>query len=123
MKPMLRINGHDYTEYLEELSPTRNDLDAEGSGRDLLSGKMFRTRIGIKQKWEVKLGRLFASVHRQLVQDIFPPTYSVTILDPQTNTEQTIEVYTSTVQFGVQRFNKTSGESYYDGMTFTMTEV
>ena len=34
-KPTLTINNHDYAAYIEELSPSRNDLDADGSGRDV----------------------------------------------------------------------------------------
>ena len=57
-KPMLVINGHDYAEHILELNPSRNDLDADGSGRDVQTGLMHRTRIATKQKWDVKLNRL-----------------------------------------------------------------
>ena len=121
-KPTLTINGHDYAEYVIELSPSRNDLDADGSGRDVQTGKMYRTRIAIKQKWEVKMARLSESVHRQLLADIKPAFYSATILDPNTGATATKTFYTSSVPFGAQRYDKDSGAPYYDGMTFSMTE-
>ena len=121
-KPVLIINGHDYAPYIEELSPSRNDLDADGSGRDVQTGEMFRTRIAIKQKWEVKMLRLSEALHRQLLDDINPVFYAVTVLDPTTGQQATKTVYTSTVPFGAQRYDKETGAPYYDGMTFSMTE-
>lgn len=121
-RPVLIINGHDYAPYIEELTPSRNDLDADGSGRDVQTGEMFRTRIAVKQKWEVKLLRLSEAIHRQLVGDISDAYYQATVLDPQTGLQATRTFYTSNVPFGAQRYNRESGETYYDGMTFNMTE-
>lgn len=47
MRPIFRIKNHDYTAFLaaDGLAPVRNDIDADGCGRDLLSGKMYRARI------------------------------------------------------------------------------
>ena len=98
-RPVLIINGHDYAPYIEELSPSRNDLDADGSGRDVQTGEMFRTRIAVKQKWEV-----------------------ATVLDPVTGGQTVKTFYTSSVPFGAQRYDKSSGATFYDGMTFSMTE-
>lgn len=122
MQPILRINNHDYTEYVEELSPSRNDLDAEGSGRDVQSGEMFRIRIASKQKWDVKMLRLPEAVHRQLCEDINPQFFPATILDPETNTPATKIFYVSTVPYGVQRYDRQRQETYYDGTSFSMTE-
>lgn len=121
-KPVLIINGHDYAPYIEELTPSRNDLDADGSGRDVQTGEMFRTRIAVKQKWDVKMLRLPQKIHKQLLADINPVFFSVTVLDPKTAQQATKTVYTSTVPFGAQRYDKDSGTPYYDGMTFSMTE-
>lgn len=121
-RPVLIINGHDYAPYIEELSPSRNDLDADGSGRDVQTGEMFRTRIAVKQKWEVKMLRLSQALHMQLLADIYPVDYNVTILDPTTGQQATKTMYTSTVPFGAQRYDKETGAPYYDGMTFSMTE-
>lgn len=121
-KPVLIINGHDYAPYIEELTPSRNDLDAEGSGRDVQTGLMYRTRIGTKQKWEVKMLRLTEAIHKQLIADINPVFYQATVIDPTTGQQATKTVYTSTVPFGAQRYDRDSGTPVYDGMTFSMTE-
>ena len=121
-RPILRINNHDYSQYVIELTPSRNDLDAEGSGRDVQTGLMYRTRIATKQKWDVKLSRLSETVHKQLIEDISPVYYAATVLDPTTGTQVSKTFYTSTVPFGAQRYNKESGAPVYDGLTFSMTE-
>lgn len=121
-KPVLTINGHDYAPYIEELTPSRNDLDAEGSGRDVQTGLMYRTRIGTKQKWDVKLLRLTEAIHKQLIADINPVFYQATVIDPTTGAAATKTFYTSTVPFGAQRYDKETGKPVYDGMTFSMTE-
>ena len=108
-KPVLIINGHDYAPFIEELSPSRNDLDADGSGRDVQTGEMFRTRIATKQKWEVKMLRLSEAIHRQLLADINPVFYAVTVLDPTTGQQATQTVYTSTVRHGAQWWDKETG--------------
>lgn len=121
-RPILRINGHDYTEYVEEMTPSSNDLDADGSGRDIQTGEMFRTKIADKQKWEVKMLRLPEDVHTQLASDLRQQYYSATVLDPETNSQQTKTFYTSARPFGVQRYNKRKNLTFYDGMQFNMTE-
>ncbi len=121
-RPVLIINGHDYARYVEELNPSRNDLDADGSGRDVQTGLMYRTRIAVKQKWEVKLLRLGEAVHRQLLEDISGQYYQATVLDPTTGREATRTFYTSSVPFGAQRYDRSTGAPVYDGMSFSMTE-
>ena len=121
-RPVLIINGHDYAQYVETLSPSRNDLDADGSGRDVETGIMYRTRIAVKQKWEVKLLRLSEAVHRQLVADISGQYYEATVLDPVTGARATKVFYTSSVPFGAQRYDRNTGAPVYDGMCFSMTE-
>ncbi len=121
-KPVLIINGHDYAAYVQELNLSRNDLDAEGSGRDVQTGLMHRTRIATKLKADVKLRDIPQSVHQQLLADISPVFYSATVLDPNTGAQVTKSFYTSTVPFGAQRYDKESGAPRYSGMTFSMTE-
>lgn len=121
-QPVLIINGHDYAEYIEELTPSRNDLDADGSGRDVQSGLMIRTRIATKQKWDVKMLRLPEAVHKQLLADISPVFFQATTIDPNTGAQATRTYYTSSVPFGAQRYDRESGAPFYSGMTFSMTE-
>ena len=121
-KPVLIINGHDYAPLVEELNIINNDLDAEGSGRDVQTGLMYRTRIATKMKADVKLCRLQQAVQLQLSADISEPFYSATVLDPATGARVTKTFYTSTVPFGAQRYNRETGAPYYDGVTFSMIE-
>ena len=121
-KPVLIINSHNYAQYIESLEMSRNDLDADGSGRDVQSGLMYRTRIAQKMKVEVKLLRLQQSVMQQLLSDISAPFYSATVVDPSTGAQTMKTFYTSTVPYGAQRYNKETGAPYYDGVSFDMTE-
>ena len=121
-KPVLIINGHDYAAYVETLEMSRNDIDADGSGRDVQTGEMFRTRIASKLKAEVKLVRLPEAIHRQLLADISGVYYSAKVLDPATGAQSTRTFYTATVPFGAQRYDKESGAPYYSGMNFSMIE-
>lgn len=122
LKPKLTINGHNYAQYILELSPSRNDLDAEGSGRDVQTGTMYRVRIAQKAKLTVKMDRLPQSIHKQLLGDISPVFYQATYVDPETGTEQTKYFYTAEVPYGSQRYDRGTGAPYYVGMTFDMTE-
>lgn len=121
-KPVLTINGHDYAQYVEDLTPSRNDLDADGSGRDVQTGLMYRTRIATKQKWDVKMLPLGETIHNQLLSDISGVYFDAVVLDPITGATASKTFYTSSVPFGAQRYDKESKKPYYDGMTFSMTE-
>lgn len=122
-KPVLIINGHDYAEYIEELEISRNDLDADGSGRDVQTGLMFRTRIAIKTKIDVKkTTSLPDDIMRQIVADINPVYFNVTYLDPETNANTTKVFYTSGYIAGVPRYDRGTGRTRYDGVSFSLTE-
>lgn len=124
MKPIFKIGNHDYTAFLAEdgLSPVRNDLDADGSGRNLLDGLMYRTRIAQKDKWTVKFNRLPELIMKSIAEDVDPEFVSITMLDPKTNRVLTKVYYTSTLTYGAQRYNRSDGTTFYDGCTFNMTE-
>ena len=122
MIPQFKIGNHDYTAYVEELIPVRNDLDADGSGRNILDGLMYRSRIAQKDKWNVKYLPLPELIAKAIAEDINPEYYSVTMLDPKTNALTTKSYYTSTLTYGAQRYDKASGITYYHGCTFDMTE-
>jgi hypothetical protein len=123
-KPCLIINGHDYTPYLEEegLQPEDNDLDADGSGRNILNGLMYRTRIATKEKWAVKFNRLNETIMSQLLTDL--PAggdyVKATLLDAKSNRKLTKEYYYSSVKKGTQLYR--SGRTVYDGVNFNLTE-
>ena len=106
MKPIFKIGDHDYTEFVAELKPVRNDLDAEGSGRNLLDGTMFRTRIAQKDKWSVSFLKLPELIMKSIAEDINPEFVQITMLDPKTNRLLEKTYYTSTLTYGSQRYDK-----------------
>lgn len=124
MKPIFRINGHDYTEYLswDGLKPTRNDLDKDGSGRNLLDGLMYRYRVATKVKWTVSFNRLPEKIMKQLDQDMYATDnyVNITTLDPKTNRHVERTYYCSTINEGIQRY--VGGQTVYDEVTFDITE-
>lgn len=124
MKPIFKIGEHDYTQYVKEdgLAPVRNDLDSDGSGRNILDGLMYRTRITSKDKWTVSMLRLPEVVAKQLAKDLDATYVDVTMLDPKSNRYLTKSYYCSTVTYGTQRYNCNNGLTYYEGMTFNLTE-
>nr|DAE14251.1 MAG TPA: hypothetical protein [Siphoviridae sp. ct0uL16] len=122
MKPIFKVNGHDYTKYLAEdgLKPSRNDLDADGSGRNLLDGLMVRSRITSKKKWTVTFILMGESIASQLLNDMWPQYVSITMLDAKENRYIEREYYCSTINEGIQRY--IGGQTMYDGITFNITE-
>ena len=111
-KPVLIINSHDYAPYVESLEVSQNDLDAEGSGRDVQTGLMYRTRVATKLKVEVKLLRLQQATMQQLIGDISGVYYQATVLNPATGAQVTKSFYTATRPFGAQRYNTETGAPY-----------
>ena len=124
MKPIFKIGKNDYTAFLAEdgLAPVRNDLDADGSGRNLLDGLMYRARIAQKDKWTVKFNRLPELIVKSIAADINPEYVEITMLDPKTNIHITKTYYTSTLTYGVQRYDRSQNLTYYEGCTFNITE-
>ena len=58
----------------------------------------------------------------QLAADIAGTYYSATVVDPTTGARVTKSFYTSERPFGAQRYNKSTGAPYYDGVSFEMVE-
>lgn len=122
MKPIFKIGDHDYTVFLEELSPVQNDLDAEGSGRNILDGVMYRSRITQKDSLNAKFLPLPETIMQSLAADVKPEYVDVLILDPETNTHLTRTYYISTRNWGNQQYNPGRGVTEYIGCNFKMTE-
>lgn len=124
MRPIFKINGHDYTSFLAEdgLKSTCNDLDSDGSGRNLLDGLMYRSRIATKAKWTITFNRLDEEVMSQIENDMYTnDSYvSVITLDPRQNRQIERIYYCSSINEGIQRY--IGGKTVYDGVTFNLTE-
>lgn len=123
MKPIFKINGHDYTKHLakEGLKPSRNDLDKENSGRNLLDGLFVRKRVTSKKKWTVTFNPLDETTASQLLKDMWPETVDITTLDAKENKYIERTYYCSTINEGVQRY--IGGQTIYEGITFNITEI
>lgn len=111
------IGGVDYTEYVEELKPTINGLNADGSGRDVQTGLMVRTKIADKWKVEVKMLRLDEAKLKKLKETLQEVSYHATA------GEASGMFYTDTIPLGSQRYDKNTGKSYFDGVSFSMIEM
>lgn len=121
-RPKFEVNGHDYAKYIaaDGLSLSFNDLDADGSGRNILTGLMYRKKIATKQKWTVAFNRLTEAEAAQIISDMNHEYVDVTLLDAKTQSYVTRTYYTSTINAGVQR--QIGGKTYYYGMSFDITE-
>lgn len=120
--PCLIIGGNDFTRACLELKPSGNGLNAEGSGRDIQNGEMFRTKIADKLKWEARMDDLDEDQMRALALTLKETMYAATMLNPDTNALETKEYYTDTRPFGAQAYNPSKRKTYYKGVSFTMTE-
>ena len=132
-KPVFMIGGIDLTNLVDwdGMKITRNDLDADGSGRNVLDGLMYRSKIATKIKIVVSFVRLSETEMKRVEDALGNSDYvSVTIRNPRTMTDSTITCYCSTVNEGVQRWVNTrfprsgtyTGETVYDGVTFDLIE-
>ena len=122
MQPVLIIGDLDFTHYVGEMKPVKNDLDADGSGRDIQTGKMHRTKITDKMTWEVTMIRIPEEVAWLLFKALNKEYYSAITLHPGKNVLDKREYYTSSIPFGAQKYIKSEQRTVYDGVTFQMIE-
>ena len=122
MTPTLIINNIDYAPYVEDLSIQINDLDAEGSGRNILDGLMYRSRIASKFKLSVKLLEISEQMMYEISTAVGGVYTTVTFLNPVSNQETTRDFYCSSINFGAQYYAPSEEISYYKGATFDLTE-
>ena len=116
--------NHDYTQYVEDLNIVHNDIDAEGSGRDVKTGKMNRTRIAQKHTLTVKLIQVSQSVARTIFHDLENATWlGVIYQSPCSNALATKNFYCSSVNFGSQRYIRERDQTVYQGMNFKLIEI
>ena len=122
MRPVLIIGDIDFTSFVSDMKPVKNDLDADGSGRDIQTGKMQRTKIADKLTWEVSMIRIPEAVAWLLFTVLNKQYYNATTLHPGKNVQEKREYYTSSIVFGSQRYIKSKKQTVYDGVTFQMIE-
>lgn len=120
MKPIFKIGTHDYTQYVESIKPTTNDIDRDGAGRNLLNGMMYRKKITSKGKWSITFLPLTESIMQQIRSDMNNQYVTFTVLDSASNSHVTKTGYSSTINEGVQRY--IGRQTIYDGASFDITE-
>ena len=129
MQPCFIIvtNGqeHDYTRHVagDGMQIEKNDIDAEGAGRNLLDGKMYRNLLARKYKLNIKFLPLPSSVNAALSTDLSADEFVyIKFLDPDTDSYTTREMYKSVIQYGVQRYNRGAQDTRYHGFTVSLIE-
>lgn len=122
MRPIFKVSNHDYTEYIDKdgLKPAFHQVDREGAGRNLLDAKMYRKVIATKRKWSISFLLVDEDLMSQILNDMDNQYINATLLDPKSNTHQTIECFSATVNCGIQRY--INGRTVYDGASFDVTE-
>lgn len=123
MKPVLKINGTDYTDLLPAsgIQIFRNDLDAEKSGRNL-NGKMFRQRVAVKVKLQISgLRRMDHARMMQLAGDLDRTFVQVVYLDPKTGVT-TKTFYGSSISSTIQIYDRVTDKTYWEGTSFNLIE-
>ena len=140
MKPCLYIHKtiegdagpHDLTPYILPLKPVRNDLDAEGSGRDVVDGYFYRERIA--QKVTINVNFIDLDEHQMaFIASLFDDQYTTaTYLDPKTNSYVQSQFYVSSFDYGTQLWQRhgredrrqccDDGKCIYIGASLTLRE-
>lgn len=116
--------NHDYTRYVESLNIVHNDIEAEGSGRDVNTGAMERTRVAQKHTLTVQLLPVSQPVARAIFRDLEATGWlGVTYQSPCRDRLDTKNFYCAGVNFGAQRYDRFRDRTYYDGMSFKLIEI
>ena len=118
---VFKINNVDFSDCIEEggLKWQRNDLDADGSGRDL-SGLMNRDRVATKIRLDVTTIPLKTARLSQLLQAIYPKSVQVTYTDPQAGTTLTKKMYSNSNPATCER--QYGDTQLWDSISFPLIE-
>lgn len=112
----------DLTPYIaaQGLKWSRNDIDAENSGRDTQDGLMHRKRVSQKIRLDITCKPLLLNELNTVLNAIEPEWLSVRYYDPKSNATVTKKMYTSTVPAA---FYFDDGISqYWTGIEFPLIE-
>ena len=116
-----KINNVDFSDCLAEggLKWQRNDLDAEGSGRNL-DGKMDRSRVSMKRRLDITTTPLVTTRISALLKAIYPEWVNVTFTDPMEGTTITCTMYSNNVPATCQRQH--GNTQLWDSISFPLIE-
>lgn len=117
-----KINNVDFSDVLKEggLQWELNDLDAEGTGRDL-NGDMLRSRTTSKVTLKITTIPLTTERISQFLKAIYPQTASITYTDPMEGTTVTKTMYVAKRPATCQRQH--GDTQLWDGVSFSHIEM
>lgn len=117
------VDGVDYSHLIPEggIGWSRNDIDSSNTGRSKLTAKMYRKRLAIKRKLSVSCRRMNTAECVALNKSISPESIKVKFLDPLEGAVVEKQFYGSSVQATTQI--SMGDETYWDGVTFNLTEM
>ena len=120
MITLLKINGHDYTHWIEDggYEFSRDDLDSSATGRTK-NGTMRRVKICEKRNLTFALRPVPESIFVQLDNDLHAATFDVTYHDPHGDT--TRQFYCSQLP-GKMTMVVDEGNIMWSGVSFSIHE-
>lgn len=112
----------DITPYIaaQGLKWSRNDIDAQNSGRDTQDGLMHRKRVSQKIRLDITCRPLLQEELTILLNAIEPQWLKVRYYDPKANAKVTKTMYTSTVPASF--FFDDGIRQYWTGVEFPLIE-
>ena len=125
MKPVLKIDGADFSWILNEggIIWSRNDLDSEKTTRSQLSGEMIRKRIAIKRKLRIgNCRRMDTGQMKSLNVALMPEFIEVEYLDPIIGGVYKGTFYGSSVEATTQVYDEFEKKTYWENTSFSLTE-
>lgn len=124
MQPIFKIDGVDFSWVLGEggIAWSRNDLDSDNTQRTL-SGELIRSRITVKRKLKISnCKRMNMAQIKALNEALYPPLIEVEFLDPLAGGAYKGTFYGSSVDATMQRYDRETDETYWDGTSFSLTQ-
>lgn len=117
---VLKINGHDYSRYIESkgVGWTRNDLDSDKTTRTK-DGKMRRYKVATKRTVSYRMMNMTRAQLAALDDDLSAATFSATFLD--LHGVMTKEFYCSS--FSADLADISDGNDQWESASFTIIEV
>lgn len=112
----------DLTPYIaaQGLKWSRNDIDAQNSGRDTQDGLMHRKRVAQKKRLDITCRPLLQAELTTVLNAIEPQWLQVRYYDPKENATVTKIMYTSTVPASF--FFDDGIKQYWTGVEFPLIE-
>lgn len=121
-KFVFKINGVDMLPYIEQggIEVKRNDIDAEGSGRETMDATMHRSRIAIKDEMSISCMPLPQEKAEIVLNVILPEWVEVEYTHPRKGIVYET-MYSNNVPATCARIQE-DGTALWDGIKFPLIE-